>query len=194
MRGSPNPQDVRIDGFDLELALAGGGAARTSLRLDLQAHGVGLPDNGRWPLGATVSRLKTSFSLASPALSGRAPAEQARAWKDWGGTLDVAQLVVKWGPLDMTADGRLGLDDNLQPAGRGHARLRGWQAALDALANGGTVPLGVAQTAKAVLGLMETGADGNDPPLSLPVNLKDSTLSLGSIPLLRVRPLAWGAV
>jgi hypothetical protein len=199
MRGSGNPQDVRIDGLDLQLSAARGVAARTSLQLDVQAHGLGLPDKGRWPLGATVSRLEAQISLASPALSGLAPAEQARAWRDWGGTMEVTRLAVKWGPLDMSGSATLGLDDRLQPAGHGRAEVRGWQATLDALASAGTLPQGVAQTAKAVLSLMAPASGGatgvgdeGGAPLSLPVTLKDSTVSLGNIPLLRVRPLAWG--
>ncbi len=74
--------------------------------------------------------------------------------------------------------------------------MRGWEATIDALANGGTIPDGVAQTAKAVLGLMAPapGADGGAAPLSVPLTLKDSTVSIGTIPLLRVRPVAWGGV
>jgi hypothetical protein len=197
--GSGHPQDVRIDRLDMQLQAARGGAARTSLQLDVQAHGLGLPDKGRWPLGATVSRLETEISLASPALSGRAPVEQARAWRDWGGTVEVTRLALKWGPLDMSGSATLGLDDKLQPAGHGQAEVRGWRATLDALVSGGTLPRGVAQTAKAVLSLMApaTGSKGDDAlgaPLSLPVSLKDSTVSLGTIPLLRVRPLVWGGV
>ncbi len=196
MRGSGNPQDVRIDGLDLQLLGARGGAARTSLQLQVQAHGIGLPDKGRWPLGATVSRLAADIGLASPALSGRSPLEQARAWRDWGGAVDITRLAVKWGPLDMSASATLGLDDKLQPAGHGRADVRGWEATIDALANGGTIPDGVAQTAKAVLGLMAPapGADGGAAPLSVPLTLKDSTVSIGTIPLLRVRPVAWGGV
>jgi Uncharacterized protein conserved in bacteria (DUF2125) len=196
--GSGHPQDVRIDGLDMQLEAARGGFARTSLQLDVQAHGLGLPDKGRWPLGATVSRLEAQISLASPALSGRAPAEQARAWRDWGGKVEVTKLALKWGPLDMSGSATLGLDDKLQPVGHGLAEVRGWQATLDALASGGTLPQGVAQTAKAVLSLMAPAADGDaaegGPKLSLPVSLKDNTVSLGTIPLLRVRPLVWGGV
>jgi hypothetical protein len=198
LRGSSHPQDVRIDGLHMRLVAARGGSARTSLQLEVQAHGLGLPDKRRWPLGATVSRLEAEISLASPALSGQAAAEQARAWRDWGGTVEVNHLAVKWGPLDMSGSATLGLDDKLQPAGHGRAEVRGWQATLDALVGGGVLPQGVAQTAKAVLSLMATEAGGGDDAggakLSLPVNLKDSTVSVGNIPLLRVRPLVWGGV
>jgi len=196
LQKSGNPQDVRIAWMELQLEAARGDAARTSLALEIKARGVGLPDKGRWPLGATITRLEADISLASPALSGQAPAEQARAWRDWGGKLNVSRLALKWGPLDMTGSALLGLDKTLQPAGTGQAQMRGWAAALDALANGGTLPVGVAQTAKAMLGLMVSvpGENGGEPAVTLPMTLKDSQVSVGSIPLLRLRPVRWGGV
>ncbi len=197
LRSSDHPQDVRIDGLNVDLSTTRGDSARTGMGFDLQARGIGLPDLGRWPLGATISKLGLQFSLASPALSGRAPAEQARAWRDWGGTMNISSLAVKWGPLDMKANFVLGLDQQLQPSGKGHTDISGWSPALDALASGGAIPEGVAQTAKAVLSLMAPeadGASGPDAPISLPIKLKDSTLSLGPIPLLHMRHVAWGGV
>ena len=197
LRGSDHPQDVRIDGLNVEFTATRGDSGRTGMGFDMQAHGVGLPDLGRWPLGATINKLTLQFSLASPALSGRAPAEQARAWRDWGGTMNISTLAVKWGPLDMKANFVLGLDQQLQPTGRGHTDISGWSPALDAMASGGAIPDGMAQTAKAVLSLMAPqadGASGPDAPISLPIKLKDSTLSLGPIPLLHLRHVAWGGV
>jgi hypothetical protein len=189
LRFSGHPEDVRIDSLNLQLAAARGGSARTSMTVALQVSGLGLPDSGRWPLGATITRLKLAAGLASPALSGRSAVEQARAWRDWGGTLDVSALAIKWGPLDLNGSATLGLDDQLQPTGRGHAHVKGWSETLDALASGGVLPPGVAQTAKAVLGLMARG-DGAE--LSIPFALKNSTLSLGNIPVIRLNELAWG--
>ncbi len=193
LRFSDHPQDVRIDGLDVQLRTSSGDSARTGLHLTLQARGIGLPDLGRWPLGATINRVALDLSLASPALSGRAAVEQARAWRDWGGALDISSMAVKWGPLDLQGSFTLGLDKQLQPAGSGHATLRGWSPALDALASGGAIPDGMAQTAKAVLSLMAPAEDsGPDAAISVPVKLKESTLSLGPIPLMHVRKVVWG--
>ena len=194
LAASPQRQDMRIGTLRLSLQAARGGAARTSARLSVQARGVGLPDDGRWPLGATINRFDTDLSLASPALSGDAPAEQARAWRDWGGVLTIQSLELHWGPLNLQGAAELGLDAHLQPEGRGQARVGGWAETLDSLARSGTIQPGVAQTAKAVLALMahpaQDNADGQT--LELPFTLQDSTLSVGKIPLMRFGEVVWG--
>jgi hypothetical protein len=194
LAASPQRQDVRIETLQCTLQAARGGAARTSARLGIAARGIGLPDDGRWPLGATIGRLDTELSLASPALSGDAPAEQARAWRDWGGVLTVQSLSLHWGPLELQGAAELGLDAHLQPNGRGEARVAGWAATLDALARGGTIQPGVAQTAKAVLALMAHPAqnDAAGESLELPFTLQDSTMSVGKIPLMRFGEVVWG--
>lgn len=193
--GSGHPQDVRIDGLDLQLNATSHSSARIELGLEVAAHGFELPDTGRWPLGGTISHVDAAATLASPALSGRAPAEQARAWRDWGGTLDVTRLSVKWGPLDLNGTARLGLDGDLQPEGKGHAAVAGWQAALDALAESGTLDQGMAQTAKAVLGVMPTSkGPGGEERLNVTIAMKHNVLALDGIPVVHVRPLNWGGV
>ncbi len=194
LAASPNRQDLRIATLKLSLQAARGGAARTSARLSIAARGVGLPDDGRWPLGATINRFDTDLSLASPALSGDAPAEQARAWRDWGGVLTVQSLELHWGPLTLRGTAELGLDEKLQPAGRGEARVAGWSPTLASLARGGTIQAGVAQTADAVLASMAHPAqdDAGAQTLELPFTLQDSTLSVGKIPLMRFGEVVWG--
>ena len=191
---SPRREDLRVGSLSLSLQAARGGAARTSARLSIASRGVGLPDNGRWPLGATINRFDADLSLASPALSGNAPIQQARAWRDWGGVLTVQSLGLHWGPLKLEGAAELGLDQRLQPTGLGQARVGGWAATLDALARGGTIQPGVAQTAKAVLALMARPAHDNPDgdTLELPFTLQDSTLSIGKIPLMRFNEVVWG--
>jgi hypothetical protein len=220
MLKSRQRQDVRIDHLALRVEAARKGSARVSAQAVIDAQGVALPDNGRWPLGALVRRASATIDLASPALSGAAPLDQARAWRDWGGTVVVRSLKLGWGPLDLRAQAHLALDDKLQPAGGGTATVTGWAQTVDALAAGGTISGGMAQTVKMVLGLMshapedangtpqggdaaETppGDDGAGTPtggdisaLSLPFTLKDNTLSVGKIPLIRLHDVNWGSV
>jgi len=198
LQRSKNNQDVRVQGLLLHLSASRGFSARTTAQVSVEARGVQLPDDGRWPLGATIGRIGFDASLASPALSGQDGSDQARAWRDWGGALAVQRLDVRWGPLTLQTEARLGLDDKLQPAGSGTARVAGWAPTLDALARGGAITPGVAQTAKAVLGLMAPTVPNEigdaDAALSLPFTLRDSTLSVGQVPLMRLGMLAWGGV
>jgi hypothetical protein len=185
-------QDLRVGALAVSIQADSGGAARTAARMSLSARQVGLPDSGRWALGATIHSIDMDLSLASPALSGEGAAEQARAWHDWGGLLTVESLTLRWGPLDLTAVAELGLDDSLQPAGRGTARVAGAPEALDALARSGVLSAGVAQTAKAVLASMPRQPGPGD-KLVLPFTLQDDTVSIGKTPLARIGTVVWGA-
>jgi len=184
-------QVLRLDHAEWHLRAEPGSGSRTATGLIFTARGIGLPDNGRWALGAAIGKLHLDVALTSPVLSGAAPAEQARAWRDWGGALLVRQLDVHWGPLDMLAQGSVNLDQDLQPEGSGTARISGGRAALTALAQGGTIPDGVAQTGQMVLSLMAKPA-GNGDTLDLPLKLKNSTVSVGKLPVMSVRTVDWG--
>ncbi len=183
-------QDLQIEHLAVSLQASRHEAARVTAGAVLSATGIALPDNTRWPLGARVKRLSCSLDLTSPALSGAAAIEQARAWRDWGGTLSVHDLRLEWGPADLRASARLGLDENLQPAGTGTATVSGWAQAVDALAAGGTMPVGMAETVKMVMGLMAPAGHGDT--LTVPLKLKNSTLSVGKIPLIQLHAVGWG--
>ena len=188
-------QDVQIAGLHIGLAEDGDaapGAAWPSALLDVRATGVGLPDTGQWPLGARVAALGGRFLLASP--RGRAVPEpggmaaQAAAWRDGGGHLDASELDLRWGPLALNADASFGLDKRLQPAGTGRADVAGSAATLAALGDAGLIAPGLAATANALLAFMPQAPDG---AVRLGFVLRDNTVSVGQIPLFRVKDIAW---
>jgi hypothetical protein len=191
---SRQKQDVRIDHLGLALTANRHGAARITAQAVIDASGIALPDKGRWPLGAQVRSATAVVDIASPALSGVAAADQARAWHDWGGSVTVREFGLGWGPLDVSAQAKLGLDNGLQPEGAGTATVTGWAATVDALAAGGTIPGGMAETVKMVMGLMGRTSRDEGAALSVPFTLKDSTLSVGKIPLIRLHDVNWGSV
>ena len=191
LQNSPRHQEVRVDRAHLRISAARGEVGRTMGRIEVELHGLELPDDGRWPLGATITSLGTDIAVASPALSGADAADQARAWRDWGGAVTLERLDIKWGPLTLATAAHLGLDDHLQPAGGGTATVSGWAQSLDALANAGSITHGVAQTAKAVLGILAAPGHNGD-TLVLPFTLRDSTLSVAKVPLMKINTIAWG--
>jgi hypothetical protein len=202
VRGAGHPGDLQV--AQLHVNYLDDSARRPaptwlSARLDVQAHGIGLPDIGHWPLGGFVSSAAATISLSSPrlyAVSGWGtkvsadPEDQARMWRDGGGTLDVHGLHVHWGPLRLQADASLRLDSRLQPAGTGSADVEGSAASLDALAAGGVIPPGLAATAKAVLAVMPHAPD-NPNAVRLPFIVHDTTLSVGQIPIVRLNDVVW---
>jgi len=181
-------QDVRIGELSAQLYAHPGAGGAMDAGLTFSARDIGLPDTGRWPLGGNVNMLAAALTLASPPVSGATAAAQAQSWRDGGGQVGVQTLDLRWGPLSLQGDARLGLDANLQPAGTGHARAAGFGPALDALAEAGVIGPGIAVTYKAVLGLM---ASDPSSAITLPLTLRDSTLSLGQIPLARFQDVVW---
>jgi hypothetical protein len=198
--GSRHPQDVEVGRLRLHLDVARDAAGSTRARLRLDAREVGLPDIGRWPLGDTVSAMSADMSLFSPSLVPADPDDAddveaaAAAWRDGNGALTIHAFDLKWGPLSLGLQGSIGLDDKLQPAGTGTARTVGYEEALDALARSGRIQPGVAATAKAVLGLMGRAPADHAAGIELPFTLKNSTVSIGKIPLTKVNEVDWGRV
>ncbi len=195
--GSRHPQDVQVAALRLRLS-EDHTAQAAQARLDLRAEAIGLPDIGRWPLGATVNLAAATLIVSSPTLPDRPAAigngetraaSQATAWRDGGGRLTVRDASLRWGPLTANGFVELGLDERLQPAGNGTVDVAGTGPALDAAAQGGLIPPGVALTAKAVLAVMPR-APGSD-AVRLPFLLRDRTVSVGQIPVATLNEMTW---
>jgi hypothetical protein len=188
--GSHHPQDVRVDRISLHVEATPRPSGGLDAIVRLRADQIGLPDIGRWPLGAVVGAAGATVRLYSPRLQDHAPAPaEAAAWQAGAGSIAVQDALLKWGPLTLTGEAQLGLDARLQPAGRGTANVTGAAAALDALVDGGVVQPGMAATAKAVLGAMAQLPGGD--AVRLPFVLRDNTLSVGPIPLARLNDIVW---
>jgi hypothetical protein len=190
LAGSGHPQDVRLESLSLHLRVKDGQSAGLAGELDFAARGLGLPDIGRWPLGDTVAAIDGRMQVTSPNLTGvRGGRAEASAWRDGGGGVLLHGVSVRWGPLNLHSEARLGLDERLQPAGSGTADIAGAAAALDALVDAKVIAPGIGATAKAVLSVMPA-APGSD-ALRLPFVLHDNTLSVGPIPLARLNDIIW---
>ncbi len=192
LAGSGHPQDVRVEGLTLHLQMQDGQTAAKDMSGDIHfaVQGVGLPDIGRWPLGDTVSSAAGDVRLSSPNLAGvRGGHDEASAWRDGGGGMVLHDVSLRWGPLALQADAKLGLDDRLQPAGKGTADVSGAAEALDALVDAKVIAPGIGATGKAVLSVMPA-APGSD-AIRLPFTLRGNTLSVGPIPLARLSDIIW---
>jgi len=111
----------------------------------------------------------------------------AASWRASGGSLRIQDFQLLWGPLDFSASGTLALDENLQPEGEGNAHAVGYAETLDALATHAAISRSAATAAKAVLSLLASyPADGGAPSVDVPLTLKDRTLAMHQVPLLRL--------
>ncbi len=170
---------LSLEALDLPMppALAGGAAAPALARF-----------------GKRIDSLALALQLSGPVPPGRAPASRAEAWREGGGTLEVAELALRWGPVGAQGSATIALDDELQPMGAGVLRIAGGAEALAALADAGVIGRRAAATARAMLPFLSrpTGAEGGS-ELDLALTLEDRTLTVARIPVLRMAPWVWPA-
>jgi hypothetical protein len=209
--GSPDQaRDIEVLGDQPELATNPGGiltADRVRVHIQLpplvrpgdaapsfsfSATAVVLPATTHWALGNTIAQLDFDGTMEGPVPPAQPAAQWAAAWRDGGGSLQLQNLVMAWGPLNLTASATLALDDQLQPMGAGTSRMTGYGATLDALAASGVLSRSAATAAKAVLSLLAgTPGDGDPADVDVPLTLQYRTLSMRQVPLLRLPEVEW---
>ena len=153
-------------------------------------------------LRGTANGLDFSDTLSANALPGRIEqialdagikglatgAATAQAWRAAGGQLSIHRLTLRWGGFDGELGGVFGLDARLQPEGNGMIAAGGLPETIDAAVGAGVVPAGTARTAKALLRLVPRTPDGK---LTVPLALKDRTLSAARLPVIVLPEIQW---
>jgi hypothetical protein len=155
----------------------------------VEAHNLMLPVSVA-PLGDLIDHLKLDATWRGPMPPG-VLANALGAWRDDGGTIELQGIDLAWGPLSLAADGTLALDKALQPLGAFSARIKGYDAILDALIDNGTLRAGDASLARMGLSMMaQRGADGT-PQLKTPISIQDDAVYLGPARLVKLAPITW---
>ena len=171
---------------------APGQSGEADKKFAFSAEAIALPEPTRWPLGSTVARLDFDGTISGPLSAAQTPVAWATAWRDAGGSIQVQNLVLNWGPLSVTASATLALDDQLQPMGAGTSRVAGYAATLDVLAGSGALSRSAATTAKAVLSLLAGAPNEGEPDeVEVPLTLQYRTLTMRQVPLLRLPEIDW---
>jgi hypothetical protein len=186
------PWHMTFGGLNAHVDLSAGDAehAQQKVAFAASAEAIVLPPGFRWPLGANISSFSTGGTVNGPFPSVSDTTAWAQAWRDNGGSLDIAHLAMVWGPLGLTSSATLALDDQLQPMGSGSGRFVGYAQALDRLAAGGLLTKSAATAAKAVLSLMAATGDADQPSeVDVPLTLQYRTLSMRQVPLVRLPEL-----
>jgi hypothetical protein len=143
------------------------------------------------PLGPKLHWLMLRAEIDGAIPSG-APAKALASWRDSGGSIDVKTLDLDWGPLGMTVNATLALDDALQPEGAGTAKIHGFDATIDALMAQHLVKPNEGIIAKAALGLMaQTAPGGGDKVLAVALRVQHQSLFAGPFRLMRLPPVQW---
>ena len=140
------------------------------------------------PLGGAIQRVGLHLQLM-----GKPPvawdAAGIRAWRDAGGTVNLPDIALQWGQLDLSGNGTLALDADAQPEGAFTAHLTGFEQALDSLAAAGWIKMSAASIAKLAMGIAaHPGPDGR-PQVDAPVTIQNRHISLGPAKLGQVPEL-----
>ncbi len=192
---------LRVDGPGLEpvslsrltaqlgpLRITDGGGLE-ELDVIAEALNLQLPEGQGGPLGSSMERLSFASTVVGGIPRGK-PAEALPQWRDAGGLLQVRELIANWGPLDLTAQGRLALDQELRPAGLFDTRMRGAGEIIDRLTKDGKIEPGAALAARlAVAALGRTDNASGKVVLHAPITLQDGLFYLGPVPLFRIAPV-----
>ena len=154
-------------------------------KVSLSADTVDIPTLNVHPLGSKIRRVRAGFKLLGEI--SKYDKAAADAWRQAGGTLEVQWLQVVWGALDFRAVGTVALDDELRPLAAMTADIRGFVAALQALAAAGMISSTAARTGSVALSLIATpSSDGSPSILTVPLTAQDGGLFLGPVRLARL--------
>lgn len=153
---------------------------------------AGLDANVTENLGRRLDRLAGHLSVRG-ALDPTdiSPAGLAR-WRDAGGTVELSDFTLVWGPLRIAGEGTLAVDQALQPVGAFTAQIAGLDRLINLLEQNGNLPPQQAAIARIALAVL-TRAPANGGPLEarVPVSIQNRQLSVGPIPLLRLPVIDW---
>ena len=153
--------------------------------VDIQGNNLQLPTNIDLLFGETVDVFRLQATM-----NGQLPMAWSRphitAWRNTGGSVDLTRARIKWGTLDLVAQGTVALDALMRPQGSGTATLRGHNESIRSLADRRLItPLNAAALTIGLnmLGRTENGA------VKFPVSARDGRLKIGTVAATRLKPL-----
>ena len=159
------------------------------LTLAVSARQVTLPV-GIEPFGDVIDEFDLGAAVRGAIPNGRLP-EALAAWRDAGGTIELDNLRLRWGPIDAMASGTMALDRELQPIGAFSGGIEGYDQILTMLVQRGQLRAGDASLARIALNMLaKAGADGK-PEIRTAFTIRDGQMFLGPARLGRAPRLTW---
>jgi hypothetical protein len=164
------------------------GASADAPWLVFAATHITLPESPPPALGRIVERVEFDGTFVGRLRSG--PADEAlAAWRDSGGTVEIARVRLQWGPLDIEGAGTLALDEAMRPLASGNIRIQGYGETIEELARAGVVRSREAIVAQLTMRLLARPGRGGRDEFLAPVTVQYGWLSIGPARLLPVPPL-----
>ncbi len=165
----------------------------TSTSYDIAFQGDNMRVNTTGPadvLGQKITLIAVQARLREvPRRSTASLVKLSRDWLQQGGHLTVSDLTVKWGPLDLWAQGNVTLDEDARPKGNFDAEITNYDKLLDALVKAGIVRQQDAKLALMGLGLVSQLQGKTDGRIAVPVTMNQGKLYLGPLYVARLDPV-----
>lgn len=186
-RGAARVESLRASGA----ALADDGERGEAFGITLAMRDLALPDDLGEALGETLAFLDIDARVVGPIGEGEQTGETVAAWRDAGGTLELNDFRVRWGPLGIESNGTVALDGEMRPVGALTADVIGYGDVIDALIMSNMIPLGDAFIAKVAFNLLADKPEDGGPPVlrGIPVTARDGTLFVGPVKVADMPPL-----
>ena len=173
------------------IAIDDDGTGEQVLKTAIAVRDAILPSDLAEGLGETLDFLDIDASVVGAIQSERGTNEAITAWRDAGGTLELNDFRVRWGPLGIESAGTIALDGAMRPIAALTADIIGYGDVIDALIMSNMIPLGDAFIAKVAFNMLaEKPEDGGPPVLrGVPVTAQDGTLTVATIKVAELPPL-----
>ena len=149
---------------------------------------LSLPDGAALPLGPLVTRLAAELTLHGPVI-GQDLAQVLVFWQAAGGYLQVRGFELVWGPLSLSLDGRLVLDEAFRLEGQLAVRAAGLPQTLEVLETQGQIGAEHLENARRALEIYAKIPGQSADEISFPLNIRQGVVLLGPLPLLRLAPV-----
>ena len=173
------------------VAIDDDGSGEQVLKTSIAVREVVLPSDLAEGLGESLDFLDIDASVVGSIPSERGTNEAITAWRDAGGTLELNDFSVRWGPLGIESAGTIALDGAMRPIAALTADIIGYGDVIDALIMSNMIPLGDAFIAKVAFNMLaEKPEDGGPPVLrGVPVTALDGILTVATIKVAELPPL-----
>lgn len=139
-------------------------------------------------LGTTINTVRLDLQAKGRLPPGRFSSAVAK-WRDDGGTVEIANAAMRWGPIEAEGNGTVTLDAQNRPLGAFTARWRGYVETIDALQAAGQIQPWPAAGAKMALNALARQQPDGARQVEIPLSAQDGRLFIAGFPLIRLQPL-----
>jgi len=119
------------------------------------------------------------------------PRQAAAAWRDSGGTIELAHFTLRWGPLAITLSGTIPLDADLQPIGAFSGAIEGSNELVAALVAAGQLRASDANLARLALAVLSKPGPNGRPQISSSFTIQNGQMYLGPARLGAAPRITW---